>query len=170
MKPSIRTTARRFVVALITVMVVATATVASTAQAAPGGKTKLKDYIEVRTKKTAAVVVGDTAWVTVSIRGKRDLEDVRFTAKLKDGATVEYPSNTVDHSGPYNDTQLDKKETDYVAFRVTVPEGFRKKNASLDLDVSFTHKGKSLSGSAKCRFPLLANEHAHKSRRPLFPT
>lgn len=143
------------------VLLAALALAATTLLAAPAGAAeeaedeKVKDFIQVRTNKTAAVVKGDTAWVTVSIRGKQDVDDVRFTAKLSDG-TVAYPANTVDHSGPYNGYRLDKKETDYVAFQVTIPAGVDEKDLRLELDATWTHDGERMRGEESVRIPVVS--------------
>jgi hypothetical protein len=120
------------------------------------GRVNGNNGIQIRTKRTAAVVEGDTAWVTVSIRGRADLEDVRFTATL-DGETVEYPTNTVDHSGPYNGTGLKEHETDYVAFRVTAPSaGQDGRMAALVLSVTWTENGITLSDTHTLEVPVVA--------------
>ena len=111
--------------------------------------------IEVRTNKTAAVTAGDTAWVMVSIRGRADVDDVRFTATL-DGEPVQYPENTVDHSGPHNGTALGYKETDYVAFLLTAPEVDRKANVELRLQATWTEDGEPRRMTDSVRVPVIA--------------
>lgn len=114
----------------------------------------LKDSIQIRTNKTAAVLAGDTAWITVSIRGKADVDDLRFTATL-DGQPVSYPENTVDHSGPYNSYGLKDKETDYVAFQVTAPSADTKDELPLELQVTWTEDGTPRSGNHTVRVPVV---------------
>ena len=111
--------------------------------------------IEVRTNKTAAVLGGDTAWVTISIRGKADVDDVKFVAKLEDGS-VAYPTNTVDHSGPYNGYDLDDLETDYVAFQLTtgVPEK-KRQMMQLELEATWTEDGETRSESYSVKVPVV---------------
>lgn len=115
----------------------------------------LKDSIQIRTKKTAAVLAGDTAWITVSIRGKADVDDVRFTATL-DGQPVAYPENTVDHSGPYNGYGLDEKETDYVAFQVSAPLVDKKDYLPLELQVTWTEDGSPRKASDTVEVPVVS--------------
>lgn len=115
----------------------------------------LSSSIQFRTTKTAAVVEGDTAWVTVSLRAKRDVDDVRVTATL-DGRPVAYPENTVDHSGPYNGYALDRNETDYVAFQITAPQiERRKQNVDLDLEVTWTDGGRESRGTRTVKVPVI---------------
>ncbi len=120
---------------------------------------KINKYLQIRTDTTAAVVVGDTAWVAVSIRAKEPLEDVRFTASLADGS-VAYPANTVDHSGPYNGYQLDQRETDYVAFRVTIPDGVGGGRTELVLDASWTNGGEAMRATDVVTIPLVEHQGA----------
>lgn len=114
----------------------------------------LTDSIQIRTNKTAAVLAGDTAWITVSIRGKADVDNVRFTATL-DGRPVAYPENTVDHSGPHNGYGVDQNETDYVAFQVTAPLVDTKDHLPLELQVSWTEDGSSRSGTDVVKVPVV---------------
>lgn len=138
-------------------MALAAVTLASPAGAQDRGEEEdVEDYVQVRTNKTAAVVIGDTAWVTVSLRGKQAVEDLRVTASLEDGiGSVDYPTNTVDHSGPSNGYALDKKETDYVAFKVTIPADHSGKNIPLLLDVGWTYEGRTMHGTEEVRIPLV---------------
>lgn len=148
--------ARRGIVALVLLALVSTA-LGGTAQAQDAGETedvRLKTYVNVQTNRTAVVVIGDTAWVTVSLRGKADVEDLRFVATLADGS-VAYPANTVDHSGPYNGYELDKNETDYVAFRVTIPADLQEKKVEMELEATFTHDGQPMRGTDEVEIPLV---------------
>lgn len=124
------------------------------AQGSSAKERDLKDSIQIRTNKTAAVLSGDTAWITLSIRGKADVDDVRFTATL-DGQPVAYPENTVDHSGPYNGYGLKEKETDYVAFQVTAPTVDKKDYLGLELQVTWTEDGSRRSGSETVKVPVV---------------
>ncbi len=152
-RPGRRPPARSLLLVLVSALLGTALAVPAGAQPAPRD-VKINKYLQIRTDSTAAVVVGDTAWVTVSIRGKEDLDDVRFTATLTDGS-VGYPANTVDHSGPYNGYRLDRRETDYVAFRVTIPEGFAAARAELALEASWTHGDQSMRGTETVAIPLV---------------
>ena len=114
----------------------------------------LEDSIQIRTNKTAAVLAGDTAWITLSIRGQADVDDLRFTATL-DGQPVAYPENTVDHSGPYNGYGLKEKETDYVAFQITAPMVDKKAHLPLELQVTWTEDGSPRSASETVKVPVV---------------
>lgn len=112
-------------------------------------------HIQVRTPKTSAVVEGDTAWVTVSLRGLVDVEDLRFTATLA-GEPVAYPENTVDHSGPYNGYALDRDEIDYVAFQITAPQIERtRQNIDFTLSATWTGEGERREGSLTIAVPVI---------------
>lgn len=158
MNASITALLRRIAAAAALLALIGAATLAAPASAQDSGTDmKVKDYIQVKTDKTAAVVTGDTAWVTVSIRGKENVDDVRFTATLSDGS-VAYPTNTVDHSGPYNGYRLDEKETDYVAFQLTIPAGLGQKSAELTLSATWTFDGVAMSGTESVKVPLVQFE------------
>jgi hypothetical protein len=119
------------------------------------GSTDLQRSLQIRTNTTAAVTAGDTAWITVSIRGRTEVDDVRATATL-DGGSVGYPTNTVDHSGPYNGYHVDDQETDYLAFRVTAPGPERRRQmVDLELAVSWTEDGQPRSGSHVVKVPVV---------------
>ncbi len=146
---------RRLTILLTVFALAATLLVPAASAQAPPEEVKLTKSIQIRTSKTAAVVSGDTASLTVSIRAKNPVDDVRFTATLEDGS-VTYPANTVDHSGPYNGYEMDKKETDYVAFNVTVPAGVeRKTSLGLELTATWTEDGKALTGTATVKVPVV---------------
>ncbi len=115
----------------------------------------LETSILLRTADTSVITVGDTAWVTVSIRGGRSVDNLRFTALVGQGGSVSYPANTVDHSGPYNGYDLDVKETDYVAFKVTIPDGVTERAAELKLSVTWTDSGKRFKGDTSVKIPLV---------------
>ncbi|MFV2039971.1 MAG: hypothetical protein ACC660_06995, partial [Acidimicrobiales bacterium] len=118
-------------------------------------KDKKRGGVEVRTRETSAVTIGDTAWLNVSIRGKGDVEDLRFTAELDVDGSVGYPANTVDHSGPYNGYELDRGETDYVAFNVTISDEVRRSRAKMTLVATWTQGGESFSKKYSVRIPLV---------------
>lgn len=124
------------------------------AQSSSANRADLKDSIQIRTNKTAAVLAGDTAWITVSIRGQADVDDLRFTATL-DGQPVAYPENTVDHSGPYNGYGLKEKETDYVAFQVTAPMVDKKADLPLEIQVTWTEDGSTRTGTETVKVPVV---------------
>lgn len=119
------------------------------------GKAGPKSSVKVRTKKTSAVTIGDTVWVTVSIRGKGNVENLRFTAELDVDGSVGYPANTVDHSGPYNGYDLKNKETDYVAFNITISDEVERRSAKMTLSYTWTNGGESFAGKASVKVPLV---------------
>lgn len=83
--------------------------------------------LELKTRKTAAIVEGDTVWVSLSWTVEDgDARDVRFVASPRTrGVTVTYPENTGDHSSLMVDDVLLENEIDFASFRVHVPYGTR---------------------------------------------
>ena len=152
MKPSPYRVVAGLVVGLLLTVLLAPG---ANAQGSSASEGRLKDSIEIRTNKTAAVTSGDTAWIMVSIRGKAEVDDVRFTATLG-GEPVGYPENTIDHSGPYNGSALDEKETDYVAFQITAPAVDKKDYVELELQATWTEDGSPRRGTDSVKVPVIA--------------
>lgn len=152
---------RRLRLALMVLVLVTSAVATAPAHAAEGDdaeEVRLNRYLSVRTDRTAAVTKGDTAWVTVSLRGKQNLEDLQVTATIdQDGAAVDYPANTDTYSSTYADADLDRRETDYIAFEVTIPTEVdgRGRNVSLEMEFTFTHDGDRLRGEDTVRIPVV---------------
>lgn len=153
---------RRLRFALVVLVMITAALAAAPAQAAESEddieEVRLNRYLSVRTDRTAAVTKGDTAWVTVSLRGKQTLEDLQVTATIdQDGAGVDYPANTETYSSTYADADLDRRETDYIAFKVTIPTEVdgRGRNVELEMTFTFTHDGDRLRGEDSVRIPLV---------------
>ncbi|MEM7287178.1 MAG: hypothetical protein AAF480_12560 [Actinomycetota bacterium] len=119
---------------------------------------RLRRYLTVRTNRTAAVTKGDTAWVTVSLRGRQDIEDLRVTASIdQEGAAVGYPANTETYTSTYADADLDRRETDYIAFQVTIPTEVdgRGRTVQLEMEFTFTHEGDRLRAEDTVRIPVV---------------
>ena len=116
----------------------------------------LNPYINVRTSQTVAITKGDTAWVTVSLRGKQNLENLQVTGSIDlAGAELGYPANTATYSSTYGDADLDKKETDYVAFELSIPADAAASSANLNLSFTFASDGQQLSGTKTVAVPLV---------------
>lgn len=81
--------------------------------------------LRLKTKKTAAIVEGDTVWVSLSWTAKEaDARDFRVIATPRTrGVTVEYPENTGDHTSLMVDDVLLENEIDFTSIKVHVPYG-----------------------------------------------
>ena len=148
--------------AVLILVLLGSALVTAPAQAAEGDDdvedVRLGRYVSVRTSRTAAVTKGDTAWVTVSLRGRQSVEDLQVTATIdQDGAAVGYPANTETYTSTYADADLDRRETDYIAFEVSIPAEVdgRGRNVALEMTFTFTHDGDRLRGETSVRIPLV---------------
>lgn len=141
---------------LLLVAGVLTAAPAQAQSQGQGANSRLNQFINIRTEKTAAVTKGDTVWVTVSLRGKRNLEDLRVTGTIDQaGAALGYPANTGTYSSTYGDADLDRKETDYVAFEVSIPADAAGKTATMTLTFSFSSDGEPFTGTEDVRIPMV---------------
>ena len=152
---------RRTPIAVLVLALFASILAIAPAQAAEGDDVedvRLSRYLNVRTSRTAAVTKGDTAWVTVSLRGKRDVTDLQVTAVIDQaGAAVSYPANTETFSSTYADADLDRRETDYIAFQVTIPTEVtgRGRNVDLEMEFTFTDDGDRLRGEETVTIPVV---------------
>jgi hypothetical protein len=84
--------------------------------------------VELKTKKTAAVLEGDTAWVAINWKGKNaDATDFRIVASADTrGVTISYPDNTATYSSLMDDDTLSAGEIDFTSLKVSVPYGVKK--------------------------------------------
>jgi hypothetical protein len=104
--------------ALATMMVMATASPAI----AKGPEADLK------TKKTATIVAGDTSWVAVNWQAKGgDITNFKVVAEAPNGVEVTYPENTPGFTGLMNGHVLLEKEMDFTALQLSVPYSQTKK-------------------------------------------
>lgn len=109
---------------LITALMAASLIVAFAQPASAKGEATLVQ----KTKRTAAIVEGDTAWVSVTWTARHgDVFDVKMYAfpDAKD-VTVQYPENTGDHSSLMVDDTVLEKEIDFSSFRLHVPYGTKQ--------------------------------------------
>lgn len=124
------------------------------AAAAPAGAAK-KGEVVLLSDSPAAVVVGDTVWLAFTWQAVGDLEDFRVVARGTGGAVVAYPANTVDHSGPYQSTDLMDGEIDYTAVQIHVPgTGSGAKHSVLHLDASWVDGRSRRSVNQTVKIPL----------------
>lgn len=116
-----------------------------------------KSKVDLQTRQTAAVTAGDTVWVSLLWLAEGDAENVRVVAeRLPRGVTVEYPSNTGDHSGPSTGSTLGDGELDYTALRLSVPYG--TKTFNFGAAVSWESDGKTHDRSTTVSVPVVDHE------------
>jgi hypothetical protein len=122
--------------------------VASPALAAPKGR------VELKTRKTAAVVEGTTTWIALSWAGKNiEATDFRVEAKtFNRGVTIAYPENTGDHTSLWDNDTLSADEIDYTALQVSVPYGSR--SVGISLTATWTADGKNQSKKFRVKVPV----------------
>ena len=110
--------------------------------------------VSLKTKKTAAVVEGDTAWVALSWSAREgDATNFRITAVPRTrGVTVEYPENTADHSSLMDNDTLSDGEIDFTALKVSVPYGTR--NVNLRVTATWTSDGEREQESYTVKVPV----------------
>ena len=112
--------------------------------------------VELVQERSAAVVVGDTAWLAFTWRAKGDLENFRVVVRRTDAAEFGYPENTATYSGPYQSPHLMDGEIDYTAIRVHVPESaraIRAKGFRLQLEASWDGGGRRQSSIHNVKVP-----------------
>ena len=78
---------------------------------------------QLKQRRTAAVLEGDTAWVALSWEGRGpDITDFQISAVAKTtGASVGYPANTDPFSSLSDNSTLTDGEVDFTALRVEMP-------------------------------------------------
>ncbi|MFV1970063.1 MAG: hypothetical protein ACC683_03545 [Acidimicrobiia bacterium] len=110
--------------------------------------------VQLKTKKTAAVVEGDTAWVAISWMAKKaDASDFRITASTNNaGVTISYPENTDPHSSLWDTDTLSNGEIDFTSLQVSVPYG--SKDVKLIVAATWTSDGKKQSKDYKVKVPV----------------
>ncbi len=123
---------------------------ATPAFADDGGKGK----VELKTKKTAAIVEGDTAWVAISWKAKRtDATSFRIVATTDTaGVTISYPENTAPVSSLMTDDTLSAGEIDFTSLRISVPYGTKK--VKLKVTATWVQDGRNRSKDYKVTVPV----------------
>ena len=98
----------------------------------------------LKTKDTATIIAGDSAWVALNWEGKGgEVTDFRLTAEAPAGVEVTYPENTPGFTGLMNGHVLSEKELDFTALKVSVPYSQTKK-FKIKLLVSYTADGQAI--------------------------
>ena len=123
---------------------------ATPAFADDGGKGK----VELKTKKTAAIVEGDTAWVAISWKAKKtDATNFKIVASTDvAGVTITYPENTDPYSSLMDNDTLSANEIDFTSLRISVPYGITK--VKLKVVATWTQDGKDQSKGYKVEVPV----------------
>lgn len=109
---------------------------------------------DLKTKKTATVVAGDSAWLAINWQGKDgEVTNFKVTAEAPTGVEVTYPDNTPGFTGLMNGHILSEKELDFTALKVSVPYEQTKK-FKLELKVSYTADGKQVEDKFDVTVPV----------------
>jgi hypothetical protein len=110
--------------------------------------------VQLKTKKTAAVVEGDTAWVAISWTAKKaDASDFRITASTNTaGVTISYPENTDPYSSLWDNDTLSDGEIDFTSLQVSVPYG--SNSVKLIVAATWTSDGEKQSKEYKVKVPV----------------
>ncbi|MCH7669865.1 MAG: hypothetical protein IIC71_11810 [Acidobacteria bacterium] len=110
--------------------------------------------VELKTKRTAAVVEGDTAWVAFSWKAKRtDATDFKIAVTTESrGVTIEYPANTASYSSLMDNDTLSANEIDFTSVRLSVPYG--SKNIKLKVVATWVQDGKNDKQNYEIKVPV----------------
>lgn len=109
---------RRTLTLVVAIALVAATTPAAFAQDIETGPAT----VSLLTPATAPVQSGNAAWVLLNWAATGgDAWNFRLTATAANGATVDYPTNTADHSSLMSNDILSNGEVDFTALYVAVP-------------------------------------------------
>lgn len=117
--------------------------------------------VELVSERAAALVVGDTAWLSFTWRADGDLSDFRAVVRRSTDAEVTYPENTGTYTAPYQSQDLMDGEIDFTAIRVYVPESadvLRNKAIKLQLEASWDTGGRRRTSIHNIKIPLALYE------------
>jgi hypothetical protein len=119
-----------------------------------GDKGRDEGKVELKTKKTAAVVEGDTAWVAFSWKAKgADATEFKIVAETDaEGVTITYPTNTDTYSSLMDNDTLSAGEIDFTSLRVSVPYGSKK--VKLKVTATWVQNGESQEEDYKITVPV----------------
>ncbi len=128
---------------------------AGTSQAQAQQVTRTKSgKVVLKTKKTAAVVEGDTAWVAISWKAKNtDATGFRIVASTNAaGVTISYPENTGAYSSLMDNDTLSAGEIDFTSLKVSVPYG--SKNVNLNVTATWVQDGQTQTKDYSVKVPV----------------
>jgi hypothetical protein len=135
---------------LATVLVSATlvAILATPALAAPEAK------VELKTRKTAAILEGDTAWVAINWTAKKaEAVEFRIVAESTTaGVTISYPDNTAPYSSLMDNDTLSEGELDFTSLKLSVPHGI--KEVKLKVKATWLDNGVKQAKEYKVKVPV----------------
>lgn len=111
--------------------------------------------VKLDTQKTAAVVQGGSAWVTINWRGsKADATGFRVTATTDaTGVEISYPENTGAHTSLMTNDVLSSDEIDFTAIHLNVPYGTKK--FKLDLTAEWNDGEQVVTKNFKVSVPTV---------------
>ncbi|MGZ5383581.1 MAG: hypothetical protein ACXW1Y_02275 [Acidimicrobiia bacterium] len=110
--------------------------------------------VKLRTKSTATIVAGDSAWVAINWQGKGELTDFQVVAEAPSGVEVTYPENTPGFTGLMNGHVLSDKEMDFTALRLSVPYS-QTKSFEIKLRVSYASDGRAVQDDFDVTIPVV---------------
>lgn len=113
-----------------------------------------KGTVDLKTKRTGAIVEGDTAWIAISWRARyADATDFRIVAKTEaGGVTISYPTNTDTYSSLMDNDTLSADEIDFTSLRVSIPYGTRR--VRLKVTATWVQNGEKRSQDYRVVIPV----------------
>lgn len=110
--------------------------------------------VKLETKKTAAVVEGDIAWVAFSWKAEgADATEFKVIVKTEtDGVIIEYPTNTGTYTSLMDNDTLSTDEIDFTSVRLYVPYGAKKVN--LKVVATWVQNGKNQTQDYDIKVPI----------------
>ncbi len=110
--------------------------------------------VDLKTKKTAAILEGDTAWVAINWKGKNaDAQDFRIVASTEtSGVTISYPDNTTPYSSLMDNDTLSVGEIDFTSLKLYVPYGTKK--VKLKIKATWLDDGEKRDKDFKVEVPV----------------
>lgn len=117
-------------------------------------ESKDEGKIKLKTKKTGAVVEGDTAWVAFSWKAERsDATNFKVVVKTEtDGVIIEYPTNTGTYTSLMDNDTLSADEIDFTSVRLSVPYGTKK--VKLKVVATWVQNGKNQTQDYDIKVPI----------------
>jgi hypothetical protein len=109
---------------------------------------------KLKTKKTATVVAGDSAWLAINWQGQSgEITNFRVTADAPAGIEVTYPENTPGFTGLMNGHALSEKEIDFSALKVSVPYEQTEK-FEITLTATYQSDGETVENEYEVTVPV----------------
>lgn len=131
----------------------------ATAAAPAAAKSDDKAQPVLMEQDLAAVMAGTTSWVNLVWVADGDIHEFKVTAEGEDGVTVGYSPTTGDHSGPMQGYAMADRTIDTTALQITVPEGTKKKDVKLKVEVAWSYADGRESDSDKVSIKIPIVHH-----------